>query len=140
MIIHKGLSVSGNLFRLPNLETLLPRFQISCRANINKLYNTSYPTSIDHRDSRTAFVRSILCEMRLLLFVSLFCLALAGSETQKPLLQGHEHHSASPLDRSFDRKVEWALKHFNIPGLAVAVTHGETFSKVSKGAAFQCLD
>lgn len=71
-----------------------------------------------------------------------FCLALAGSEMQKAL-QVLEHHSASPLDSSFDEKVEWALKHFNIPGLAVAVSHGETYSKVSNPAlqkpAMSCL-
>lgn len=73
----------------------------------------------------------IFVKMRLPSFFGFFCLSLAASETQKTL-QGHEYHSASPLDLSFDEKVEWALKHFKIPGLAVAVSHGKIFSKVSK--------
>jgi hypothetical protein len=80
-----------------------------------------------------SFLGSFLREMRLPSFFGFFCLSLAGSETQKAL-QGHEYQSASPLDLSFDEKVEWALKHFSIPGLAVAVSHGETYSKVSNRA------
>jgi hypothetical protein len=76
---------------------------------------------------RSGFVYS----MRLLSSFGLLGLVLASSETQKTL-PVHEHQSASPLDSSFDQKVEWALKHFNIPGLAVAVSHGETYSKVSR--------
>ncbi|CEJ60832.1 hypothetical protein PMG11_09389 [Penicillium brasilianum] len=66
--------------------------------------------------------------MRLLSSFGLLGIVLASSETQKTL-PAHEHQSASPLDSSFDQKVEWALEHFNIPGLAVAVSHGETYSK-----------
>lgn len=85
---------------------------------------------------------SLLCEMRSPSFFCFLCLVLAGSETQK-VLRVHEHHSTSPLDLSFDKKVEWALKYFKIPGLDVAVSHGEIYSKVSNRAlrelAMSCL-
>lgn len=58
------------------------------------------------------------------------CLVLAGLETFQQPLQGHKTQSGSPFDANFDRRVNWALEHFNIPGLAVAVIRGDTFFKV----------
>jgi hypothetical protein len=67
-----------------------------------------------------------------LAFIFMFpSFVLAGPATfQQPLKEQGNHYS-SPFNADFDQKVEWALKHFNIPGLAVAVSHSEIFSKVS---------
>jgi hypothetical protein len=69
--------------------------------------------------------------MRLPLTLIFPGLALA-EVLQQPLQEPNQSTSLSPLNADFDNKVKWALDHFNIPGLAVAVVHGETFSKVSK--------
>ena len=58
-------------------------------------------------------------------------LAPAGAATFQQPLQVHEHQSNLPFDAKFVEKVNWALEHFSIPGLAVAVVREETFSKVS---------
>lgn len=70
--------------------------------------------------------------MRLSLTLIFPGLVLAGAATFQQPLQVHEHQFSSPFDANFDEKVKWALEHFRIPGLAVAVVRGETFSKVSK--------
>lgn len=67
--------------------------------------------------------------MHLSSFFGLICLVLANLETQKSL-QAQEHPLVSPLDSSFDKQVEWTLKHFNIPGLAVVVSYGDIYAKV----------
>ncbi|OGM45007.1 penicillin-binding protein [Aspergillus bombycis] len=36
-----------------------------------------------------------------------------------------DDHDASPLNKAFEKKVNWALEHFSIPGLAVSVVRGE---------------
>ncbi|KAJ5752867.1 Beta-lactamase-like protein [Penicillium odoratum] len=66
--------------------------------------------------------------MRLPLTLIFPGLALA-EVLQQPLQEPNQSTSLSPLNADFDNKVKWALDHFNIPGLAVAVVHGETFSK-----------
>ncbi|KAL3417428.1 penicillin-binding protein [Phlyctema vagabunda] len=67
--------------------------------------------------------------MRLpLLFIS-HCLISFSLGSFQDVFQIQEDPSSSPFGVDFDRKVEWALEHFSIPGLAVAVSHGELFSK-----------
>jgi hypothetical protein len=61
--------------------------------------------------------------------------ALGGSATFQEPLKEQGNLYISPFDAGFDQKVEWVLKHFNIPGLAVAVSHGEIFSKVNNPAS-----
>jgi hypothetical protein len=76
----------------------------------------------------------VLCtsfEMRLPLVLCLPGLVLACTATFQHPLQLHDIQFPSPLDAIFDKKVEWALEHYQIPGLAVAVVGEETFSKVS---------
>jgi hypothetical protein len=37
----------------------------------------------------------------------------------------------NPLDEKFERRVEWMLEHFNVPGLSIAVVNGnDTFLQV----------
>ncbi|KAF7585180.1 hypothetical protein BBP40_011893, partial [Aspergillus hancockii] len=36
-----------------------------------------------------------------------------------------DHHSSSPLNEAFTKKVNWALEHFKIPGVAVSVVRGD---------------
>ncbi|KNG89873.1 putative penicillin-binding protein [Aspergillus nomiae NRRL 13137] len=36
-----------------------------------------------------------------------------------------DDHASSPLNEAFEKKVNWALDHFSIPGLAVSVVRGE---------------
>ncbi|KOC14079.1 penicillin-binding protein [Aspergillus flavus AF70] len=36
-----------------------------------------------------------------------------------------DDHDSSPLNEGFEKKVNWALKHFRIPGLAISVVRGE---------------
>lgn len=65
----------------------------------------------------------------LLLFASLVWVAGAGDVSKQFPLGGHS--TSSPFDEVFDEKVVWALKHFRVPGLSIAVVHGnETFFKV----------
>ncbi|KAJ5834571.1 Beta-lactamase-like protein [Penicillium robsamsonii] len=57
------------------------------------------------------------------------CLVLASLGTLQQPLQVYENQSSSPFDANFDQRVNWALEHFSIPGLAVAVVQGDTFVK-----------
>lgn len=42
-----------------------------------------------------------------------------------------DDHDSSPLNEGSEKKVNWALKHFRIPGLAISVVRGEDiFAKV----------
>ncbi|KAJ5628008.1 Beta-lactamase-like protein [Penicillium lividum] len=66
--------------------------------------------------------------MRLPLTLIFPGLALA-EVLQQPFQVQNQPTSLSPLNADFEDKVKWALDHFKIPGLAVAVVHGETFSK-----------
>lgn len=73
--------------------------------------------------------------MRLPLTLIFPWLVLAGATTFQQPLQVPEHQSNSPFDAKFDEKVNWALEHFSIPGLAIAAVREETFSKVSSNPA-----
>lgn len=51
-----------------------------------------------------------------------------------------DDHDSSPLNEAFENKVNWALEHFRIPGLAVSVVRGEDiFAKVSIHMAMSIL-
>jgi hypothetical protein len=54
---------------------------------------------------------------------------------QQPLGFDDSKHSKStnnPLDERFERRVEWMLDHFQLPGLSIAVVTGnDTFLRVS---------
>ncbi|KAE9363902.1 putative penicillin-binding protein [Stipitochalara longipes BDJ] len=67
--------------------------------------------------------------MRLPLIIIFHYLALFSLGSFQDIFQLQEDQSSSPFGVDFDKKVEWALEHFSIPGLAVAVSHGELFSK-----------
>ncbi|KAL4941675.1 hypothetical protein BDV06DRAFT_212449 [Aspergillus oleicola] len=46
----------------------------------------------------------------------------------------------NPLDESFNKKVNWALEHYHIPGLAISVVqNGSTFAKAHQGYGFANL-
>ncbi|KAL4959045.1 beta-lactamase/transpeptidase-like protein [Aspergillus stella-maris] len=51
----------------------------------------------------------------------------------QPFEQEHEHANSGikdPLDECFDEKVNWALEHYRVPGLAISlVQNGSTFAK-----------
>lgn len=48
---------------------------------------------------------------------------------QTPL--GFGSHASYPLSEAFEQKVDWSLKHFNIPGLAVSIINGDrVYTKV----------
>lgn len=65
----------------------------------------------------------------LLVFSELLTLGLAF--LQRPLT-ALKDQSQTPLDDVFSKKVEWALEHFQIPGVGVAVVRDdEVFAKVS---------
>jgi hypothetical protein len=68
--------------------------------------------------------------MRLPLMFIFHYLVLGSLGSFQSVLQAQENKSGSPFGVDFDKKVEWALEHFNIPGLAIAVSHDEIFSKV----------
>lgn len=68
--------------------------------------------------------------MRLPLIIIFHYLFLFSLGSFQDVFQLQEDQSSSPFGVDFDKKVEWALEHFGIPGLAVAVSHGELFSKV----------
>mgnify|MGYP006876507047 CR=1 FL=1 len=49
---------------------------------------------------------------------------------QLPLLAHEDQSQKTPLNEVFDQKVKWALEHFDIPGLAIAVVRDDVFCKV----------
>jgi hypothetical protein len=74
--------------------------------------------------------------MRLPLIIIFHCLVLFSLGSFQDVFQLQEDKSSSPFGIDFDKKVEWALEHFSIPGLAVAVSHGELCSKVGNYGLF----
>ncbi|KAJ5245744.1 beta-lactamase/transpeptidase-like protein [Penicillium chrysogenum] len=48
---------------------------------------------------------------------------------QLPLLAHEDQSQKTPLNEVFDQKVKWALEHFDIPGLAIAVVRDDVFCK-----------
>ncbi|KAL4929157.1 beta-lactamase/transpeptidase-like protein [Aspergillus undulatus] len=77
--------------------------------------------------------------LRIIAVVALIPLGLCLSQEQDqvPLRYGHQHDSTdtdnidnNPLDEFFNRKVDWALEHYHIPGLAISIVqNGTTFAK-----------
>lgn len=65
------------------------------------------------------------------LLISLEILTLSLASLQQPLI-AEKDQSQTPLNDAFDDKVEWALEHFQIPGVGIAVVRdNEIFTKVS---------
>jgi CubicO group peptidase (beta-lactamase class C family) len=57
------------------------------------------------------------------------------NQYQQPLGFDDSKHSTStnnPLNEKFERRVEWILDHFKVPGVSIAVVTGnDTFLKVN---------
>ncbi|KAJ9409627.1 hypothetical protein DTO045G8_2553 [Paecilomyces variotii] len=63
------------------------------------------------------------------LLISLEILTLSLASFQQPLI-AEKDQSRTPLNDAFDDKVEWALEHFQIPGVGIAVVRdNEIFTK-----------
>ncbi|KAL4869188.1 hypothetical protein BDV12DRAFT_196619 [Aspergillus spectabilis] len=71
--------------------------------------------------------------MRVAALTSVLALAqLCLAEIQEPLGNTNQRDSESnnPLTEAFNDRVEWALEHFHIPGIAIGVVRdGQTFAK-----------
>lgn len=64
-------------------------------------------------------------------FISAELLKSSIASLQQPLT-AEKNQLQTPFDDVFDNKVEWALDHFHIPGVGIAVVRdNEVFTKVS---------